>query len=122
MFGRRFLIKSTGFITSRTSLSRRRNPLTTNGVACFRFLSVVAMQRRMPDPDDPYTLMKEDGVAVCSEMWIESFREPGKTVTNLTFYLRRFELWVLAYQKVCADETGSYMPRSAIQKSDWKIC
>ncbi|XP_019055392.1 PREDICTED: uncharacterized protein LOC109115616 [Nelumbo nucifera] len=119
VFGRRFFIKSTGFITSRTSLSRPTNPLnpSTNGVACFRFLSVVAMQRQLADPDDPSTLMKEDGVAVSSEMWIESFREPGKTVTNLTSYLRRFELWVLAYQKVCADDMGSYMPRSAIQKS-----
>ncbi|GFZ00880.1 intron maturase, type II family protein [Actinidia rufa] len=50
-------------------------------------------------------------------MWIENFREPDKTLTNLTTYLRRFELWVLAYQKVCADEMGAYMPRSAIQRS-----
>ncbi|KAL2521172.1 Intron maturase [Forsythia ovata] len=61
--------------------------------------------------------MKEDGVAVCSQMWIENFQEPNKTVTNLTNYLRRLELWVLAYQKVCADETGAYMPRSAITRS-----
>ncbi|CAM8983478.1 unnamed protein product [Rhodiola kirilowii] len=66
------------------------------------------------DPDDPATLMKEDGVAVCSQMWIENFRQPDKTVTNLTTYLRRFELWVLAYQKVCADEMGAYMPKSSI--------
>ncbi|KAF6135546.1 hypothetical protein GIB67_015399 [Kingdonia uniflora] len=49
-------------------------------------------------------------------MWISSFREPDKTVTNLTTYLRRFELWVLAYQKVCADEMGTFMPRSAVQR------
>ncbi|KAJ8630127.1 hypothetical protein MRB53_023450 [Persea americana] len=67
--------------------------------------------------DDPSSLIKEDGVAVCSSMWIDSFREPNKTVTNLTTFLRRFELWVIAYQKVCADEMGSYMPRSAIQRS-----
>lgn len=75
------------------------------------------MQRRPPDPDDPSTLMKEDGVSVCSQMWIENFREPDKTATNLSAYLRRFELWVLAYQKVCADEMGAYMPRSSIQRS-----
>lgn len=75
------------------------------------------MQRRAPDPDDPSNLMKEDGVSVCSQMWIENFREPDRIVTNLTSYIRRFELWVLAYQKVYADETGTYMPRSAIQKS-----
>lgn len=75
------------------------------------------MQRRAPDPDDPTNLMKEDGVSLCSQMWIENFREPDRIVTNLTSYIRRFELWVLAYQKVYADETGTYIPRSAIQKS-----
>ncbi|XP_058104167.1 nuclear intron maturase 2, mitochondrial [Magnolia sinica] len=67
--------------------------------------------------DDPTTLLREDGIAVCSSIWIDSFREPDKTVTNLTTHLRRFELWVVAYQKVCIDELGSYMPRSAIQRS-----
>ncbi|KAF3673543.1 hypothetical protein FXO37_06928 [Capsicum annuum] len=50
-------------------------------------------------------------------MWMDSFREPNKTVSNLTDYLRRFELWVLAYQKVSADDMGAYMPRSAITRS-----
>lgn len=75
------------------------------------------MHRRAPDPDDPSNLMKEDGVSVCSQMWVENFRERDRIISNLTSYLRRFELWVLAYQKVCADEMGTYMPRSAIQKS-----
>ncbi|KAK9268818.1 hypothetical protein L1049_000582 [Liquidambar formosana] len=57
------------------------------------------MQRRPPDPNDLATLIKEDGVSVCSQMWIENFREPNRTVANLSAYLRRFELWVLAYQK-----------------------
>lgn len=69
------------------------------------------------DPNDPSTLMKEDGVSVLSDLWIESFRSNNETVTNLTNYLRRFELWVLAYQKVCADEMGSYMPKSSVQRS-----
>ncbi|CAM8939231.1 unnamed protein product [Rhodiola kirilowii] len=68
-------------------------------------------------PNDPATLMKEDGVAVCSQMWIDNFREPDKTLTNLTSYLRRFELWVLAFQKVCADEMGAYMPKCSILRS-----
>uniref|UniRef100_A0A2P2Q5S0 Putative mitochondrial protein ymf11 n=1 Tax=Rhizophora mucronata TaxID=61149 RepID=A0A2P2Q5S0_RHIMU len=95
------------------------NPLNpkSNGLALFRFLSYTSMRRRAPDPDDPSTLMKEDGVSVCSHMWIESFREPDRMVSNLTSYLRRFELWVLAYQKVCADELGAYVPRNAIQRS-----
>ncbi|GMY29833.1 nuclear intron maturase 2, mitochondrial [Fagus crenata] len=83
----------------------------------FRLFSFTPTHRRAPDPDDPATLIKEDGVSVCSQMWIENFREPDKIVTNLASYLRRFELWVLAYQKVSADETGAYMPRSSIERS-----
>ncbi|CAM8939167.1 unnamed protein product [Rhodiola kirilowii] len=60
---------------------------------------------------------KMNGVAVCSQMWIDNFREPDKTLTNLTSYLRRFELWVLAFQKVCADEMGAYMPKCSILRS-----
>ncbi|CAN0842769.1 Nuclear intron maturase 2, mitochondrial [Linum grandiflorum] len=85
--------------------------------AIFRLSSFTPSYRRSPDPDDPTNLMREDGVSVCSQMWIENFREPDRTVTNLTTYLRRFELWVLGYQKVCADEIGTYVPRSAIQRS-----
>lgn len=60
--------------------------------------------------------MKEDGVSVLSQLWIDNFREPDRILTNLTSHIRRFELWVLAYQKVCADEMGKYMPRSEIQR------
>ncbi|KAK4761615.1 hypothetical protein SAY87_029499 [Trapa incisa] len=90
-----------------------------NGLGVFRFLSFSPMYHRTPqaDPNDPSNLLKEDGASVCSQMWIENFREPDRIVTNLSSYLRRFELWVLAYKKVYADETGSYMPKSAIQRS-----
>lgn len=87
-----------------------------NGFASCRFLSFTPLHSRKPDPNDPFTLMKEDGVSACCQMWIENYREPHRVVTNLTAYLRRFELWVLAYQKVCADETGAYLPRSAIER------
>ncbi|KAH8513763.1 hypothetical protein H0E87_006868 [Populus deltoides] len=105
--------------TSTTLLYSQCNPLNprTNGFAFFRLLSFTPGHRRAQDPDDPSNLMKEDGVSVCSQMWIENFREPDRIVSNLTTYLRRFELWVLAYQKVCADDMGAYMPRSAIQRS-----
>ncbi|XP_006485360.1 nuclear intron maturase 2, mitochondrial isoform X1 [Citrus sinensis] len=106
-------------LVSATIFHHQVNPLNpkSNGFSFFRCLSFYPMQRRAPDPDDPTNLMKEDGVSVCSQMWIENFREPDRIVTNLTSYIRRFELWVLAYQKVYADETGTYIPRSAIQKS-----
>ncbi|KAL3610317.1 hypothetical protein D5086_001337 [Populus alba] len=103
-------------ITFLYTQSNRLNP-RTNGLAFFRLLSFTPVHRRAPDPDDPSNLMKEDGVSVCSQMWIENFREPDRILSNLTAYLRRFELWVLAYQKVCADDMGAYMPRSAIQRS-----
>lgn len=89
----------------------------TNGYAIFRLFSFTPIRRPAPDPDDPINLMKEDGVSVCSQMWIENFREPDKVASNLTSYLRRFELWVLAYQKVTADEIGAYVPRSSITRS-----
>lgn len=89
-----------------------------NGLKLIRvFMYTSTHNRRVLDPDDPSTLMKEDGVAVCSQMWIKNFRDPEKTATNLVSYLRRLELWVLAYQKVCADEMGAYMPRSAVQRA-----
>ncbi|CAF1995215.1 nuclear intron maturase 2, mitochondrial isoform X2 [Brassica napus] len=85
----------------------------------LRSLSYFSPHQRQqpPDPDDPTNLLKEDGVSLCSHMWLENFKNPLKTSTNLTSYLRRFELWVLAYQKVSCDELGAYVPRSSIQRS-----
>ncbi|CAK9173353.1 unnamed protein product [Ilex paraguariensis] len=108
-----YLNRSNILHTPLSSLNRRNN-----ASALFRvFMYTSTQHRRVPDPNNISDLMKEDGVSVCSRMWIENFQEPEKTVTNLADYLRRFELWVLAYQKVCADEMGAYMPRSAITRS-----
>lgn len=110
-----FVCSTGAIIFSRaTILNPERNWIASLG---FRFFSFNQRQQRVPDPDDPANLMKEDGVSVCSEMWIENFRQPDRILTNLSSYMRRFELWVLAYQKVCADEMGAYMPRSSISRS-----
>ncbi|WCJ23609.1 Intron maturase type II family protein [Euphorbia peplus] len=109
----RFLAIFTRRISPNSDLS---NPWI-HGFALCRSLSFTLTHRNPPDPDDPSTLIREDGVSICSQMWIQNFREPDKISNNLTSYLRRFELWVLAYQKVSADETGAYMPRTTIQKS-----
>ncbi|KAK9155234.1 hypothetical protein Sjap_002714 [Stephania japonica] len=96
-----------------------RNP-RINGVLRCRFLSSMAPpppRRLPPDPDELSALMKEDAISLCSSMWIDSFRDTETTASSLTPHLRRFELWLLAYQKVCAEETGSFTPRSAIQRS-----
>ncbi|KAK9269686.1 hypothetical protein L1049_001464 [Liquidambar formosana] len=119
IFAHRILTNPTTLRATTAFLHTQTNPTNprTNGFAFFRFFSFASMQWRPPDPEDPATLIKEDGVSVCSQIWIENFREPNRTVANLSAYLWRFELWVLVYQKVCADEMGAYMPRSAIQRS-----
>ncbi|KAF5460270.1 hypothetical protein F2P56_020151 [Juglans regia] len=117
IFTRRMLINSNCIRTTSTfHYSSPQNPRPNGWFAFFRQFSFT---RRAPesDPNDPSTLMKEDSVAVCSQMWLENFRDPDRLVTNLSSYLRRFELWVLAYQKVCADETGAYMTRGSIERS-----
>ncbi|KAH9293322.1 hypothetical protein KI387_041473, partial [Taxus chinensis] len=69
------------------------------------------------DSEDPYSLVKEDGVNVCASLWINSFRDNQKVVNSLSGYLKRFEIWIMAYQKVYADETGSLTHRNEIEKS-----
>ncbi|GLJ33111.1 hypothetical protein SUGI_0666360 [Cryptomeria japonica] len=68
------------------------------------------------DSEDPYSLVKEDGVHVCTGLWINSFRDNHKVVNSLSGYLKRFEIWIMAYQKVYADETGSLTHRNEIEK------
>ncbi|KAJ4773783.1 hypothetical protein LUZ62_058040 [Rhynchospora pubera] len=68
------------------------------------------------DPFDPSTLLKEDPISLCASLWLSSFREPS-TTPPLSSYLSRLELWLLAYQKAYADDTGSYLPRSNIPAS-----
>ncbi|KAK7303558.1 hypothetical protein RJT34_14465 [Clitoria ternatea] len=80
-------------------------------------LSTTPFHRRTPNPSDPTTLIKDDAISLCCKMWIDNFRHPDTAVTNLSSFLRRFELWLLAYQKVATDETGSYTPRSSIPNS-----
>lgn len=97
----------------------RQQPTPPNGdVGSLRFSSSFAasMPRRVTDPDNPSNMLKEDPVSICTQMWIENFREPDKTLTNLSTYLRKFELWVMAYQKVASDEIGAYVPRSAVER------
>ncbi|KAM3397063.1 hypothetical protein P3S68_000575 [Capsicum galapagoense] len=110
------VLKIASIFSPKNNLCNPRNNGFT--VFCaFMYTSAHLNNRKAPDPNDPSTLMKEDSISLCCKMWIDSFREPNKTVNNLTDYLRRFELWVLAYQKVSADDTGAYMPRSAITRS-----
>ncbi|CAL9766937.1 unnamed protein product [Musa acuminata subsp. burmannicoides] len=67
--------------------------------------------------DDPSSLLRDDPISICSALWVDSFRDPSATASSLTPLLRRLELWVLAYQKAYADETGSYLPKSSVPSS-----
>ncbi|KAF5175033.1 Intron maturase, type II family protein [Thalictrum thalictroides] len=64
---------------------------------------------------DPHSLMKEDPIQICSDLWFKTFSDSiNKPIYNLTGFLKKFDLWVLAYQRSCAEETGSFPPRNAI--------
>ncbi|KAK4744213.1 hypothetical protein SAY87_010525 [Trapa incisa] len=64
---------------------------------------------------DPYSLLKEDPIQIISSLWVKSFSSPAETVfPNLTGFLAKFDLWVLAYQRACAHFTGTFPPRNAI--------
>ncbi|KAK9267159.1 hypothetical protein L1049_009579 [Liquidambar formosana] len=71
--------------------------------------------RQQQQAQDPYSLMKEDPIQVCSDLWVKTFSDPAhKPFPNLSGFLSKFDLWVLAYQRTCAHETGSFPPRNAI--------
>ncbi|WVZ57700.1 hypothetical protein U9M48_008053 [Paspalum notatum var. saurae] len=78
------------------------------------------------NPLDPTQLLRDDPVAITASLWVSSFRAAAASDSasstpappqSLSPFLSRLELWVLAYQKAYADETGSYLPRSSIPAS-----
>ncbi|XP_010549486.1 PREDICTED: uncharacterized protein LOC104820647 [Tarenaya hassleriana] len=74
---------------------------------------------REDDPThDPYSLLREDPIDICLSLWVKSFASPSSaTFSNLSGFLSKFDLWVLAYQRACAHVTGTFPPRNAIQSS-----
>ncbi|XAR72464.1 RNA-directed DNA polymerase [Bertholletia excelsa] len=78
-----------------------------------------SLQHRHPEPlqQDPYSLLKEDPIQVISDLWVRAFsdRQTCKPFTNLTGFLSKLDLWVLAYQRTCAHVTGSFPPRNALR-------
>ncbi|XP_062162874.1 nuclear intron maturase 1, mitochondrial [Alnus glutinosa] len=64
---------------------------------------------------EPYSLLKEDPIQICSSLWVKTFSSPPNTTfPNLTGFLSKLDLWVLAYQRCCAHVTGTFPPRNAI--------
>lgn len=64
---------------------------------------------------DPYSVLKEDPVDICTSIWVKSFSSPSNfTFSNLTGFLSKLDLWTLAYQRSCAHVTGKFPPRNAL--------
>ncbi|GAB2274658.1 Nuclear intron maturase 1, mitochondrial [Dionaea muscipula] len=75
---------------------------------------------------DPYALMKEDPIQICTDLWVKSFSIQKKSPTpapplppppfaNLTGFLTKFDLWILAYQRTVAHVIGTFPPRNALR-------
>ncbi|XP_050235106.1 nuclear intron maturase 1, mitochondrial [Mercurialis annua] len=69
-----------------------------------------------PTHQDPYSLLKQDPIEICTSIWVKSFSSPPNTTfPNLTGFLSKLDLWVLAYQRSSAHVTGTFPPRNALQ-------
>ncbi|KAK4440164.1 Nuclear intron maturase 1, mitochondrial [Sesamum alatum] len=97
------------------SLRTKLKHLTGAYSSAIRHLSYQLNHRPYPPPrQDPYSLLKEDPIQVLSDLWVKSFSETHKAFQNLTGFLSKLDLWVLAYQRACAHATGSFPPKNAI--------
>lgn len=52
-----------------------------------------------------------------SDLWVKTFSQPQKPFNNLTGFLSKLDLWVLAYQRTCAHFTGTFPPRNALHSA-----
>ncbi|KAK9070163.1 hypothetical protein SSX86_010563 [Deinandra increscens subsp. villosa] len=75
-------------------------------------------RRRRPQPpqQDVHSLLKQDPIQVLSDLWVRTFSNRTQPpFSNLTGFISKLDLWVLAYQRTCAHFTGSYPSRHAVQ-------
>ncbi|KAK2642829.1 hypothetical protein Ddye_024592 [Dipteronia dyeriana] len=64
---------------------------------------------------DPYSLLKQDPIQILLSIWVKTFSSPTSiSFPNLTGFLSKLDLWVLAYQRASAHVTGTFPPRSAL--------
>ncbi|KAL8032258.1 hypothetical protein ABFX02_13G084300 [Erythranthe guttata] len=99
------------------SLRTKIKHLTGAFPTAIRHLSSNLKRRPHPHPpprQDPYSLLKEDPIQVLSDLWVKSFSQTQKPFNNLSGFLSKLDLWLLAYQRACAHATGSFPPRNAI--------
>ncbi|KAH7568581.1 hypothetical protein JRO89_XS06G0017900 [Xanthoceras sorbifolium] len=73
-------------------------------------------QNQHPHPHpDPYSLLKQDPIQILLSLWVKTFSSPTSiSFPNLTGFLSKLDLWVLAYQRASAHVTGTFPPRSAL--------
>ncbi|KAJ8762061.1 hypothetical protein K2173_006663 [Erythroxylum novogranatense] len=90
----------------------------TSSISYIKSLSLLRSLCSISVEQDPYSLLKEDPVEICSSLWLKSFSSPPKyTFTNLTGFISKLDLWVLAYQRSCAHVTGTFPPRNALHSN-----
>ncbi|OIW13932.1 hypothetical protein TanjilG_09283 [Lupinus angustifolius] len=87
-------------------------------------LSFSSLSTRSPQPlnnqehkheQDPHSLLTQDPIETCTSLWVKTFSSPKHVpFPNLTGFLSKFDLWLLAYQRCCAHTTGTFPPRNAI--------
>ena len=69
----------------------------------------------LQNQQDPYSLLKQDPIEICSSLWFKTFSSPpNASFPNLTGFISKLDLWVLAYQRSSAHFTGTFPPRNAI--------
>ncbi|KAG8385290.1 hypothetical protein BUALT_Bualt03G0026600 [Buddleja alternifolia] len=87
-------------------------PIGPAAVCC---LSYHSNHRSQPPPkQDPHSLLKEDPIQMLSNLCVKSFSQTQKPFQNLSGFLSKLDLWVLAYQRACAHATGSFPPKNAL--------
>ncbi|MFS7948702.1 putative RNA-directed DNA polymerase [Helianthus anomalus] len=73
-------------------------------------------RHQQPPKQDPHSFLKEDPIQVLSDLWVRTFSNRNQThFSNLTGFISKLDLWVLAYQRTCAHFTGSFPARHAVQ-------
>ncbi|CAI9760094.1 unnamed protein product [Fraxinus pennsylvanica] len=67
-----------------------------------------------PQLEDPHNQLKEDPFGILSDLWVKTFTQSYKPFNNLSGFLSKFDLWVLAYQRTCANVTGTFPHKNSI--------
>ncbi|MED6125842.1 Nuclear intron maturase 1, mitochondrial [Stylosanthes scabra] len=97
---------------------RHHSPLNALSFSALSTQTPKSHRQHHHHHEDPHSLLKEDPIEICTSLWVKSFSSPNHyTFPNLTGFLSKFDLWVLAYQRSCAHSTGTFPPRNAIHSN-----